>query len=256
MRQNSTYYWSGFLGVLKVALVIFAIPLALFVGWIAWAFITLEIIYPIQYARLQTEAEEWNRENWEAGSALRVTVRVSSGEAIGPDSATATVDCYRKQFARPGGLKGRPDAPKVIQRNGPTYLIVPFGPTAALHTSLKDVCYDTLRKHNDWQLPHVTESHYYWAHIVAYDQSFSCFLGSDPRTNIGQVTRPVFVDVVEVPLRTLLSINEYQALSHPIDNPYHRLPQTYYWGPKKCWRIGPNEACAPNVEQVCGTPYR
>lgn len=246
--------------VFKVALVILAIPLALFVGWIAWTFFTFEIFYPLQYARLQTEAEEWNRENWETGSALRVTVQVSSGEVLDRESATATVNCYRKQFAHPGGLKGRPSAPKVIQRDGPAYLIVPFGPNAALYTPLKDVCSDALRQHNDWQLPYVTESHYYWAHIVANDQSFSCFLGNDPRTSQGQVTRPAFVDVEEVPLRTILSINDYQALPYRADNPYHRLPQTYHWWTEevetKCWRIGRNDACNPKVAQVCGTPYR
>jgi hypothetical protein len=246
------------LRVLKVALVILAIPLALFVGWIAWMFFTFEVLYPLQYERLQTEAEEWNKENWEAGSALRVTVQVSSGEALG--RPTATVDCYQKQFARPGGLKGRPAAPKVIQRHGPAYLIVPFGPNAALYTPLRDVCSDALRKHKDWQLPHVTESHYYWATVVADDKSFSCFLGNDPRTSQAQVTRPAFVDVEEVPLRTLLSINDYQALPYRVDDPYHGLPQTYYWWTEevetKCWRIKRSDACTPKVEQVCGTPYR
>lgn len=245
--------------VLKVGLVILTIPLALFVGWIAWTFFTFEVRYPLQYARLQTEAEEWNRANWETGSALRVTVQVSSGEALVGESATATVDCYRKQFARPGGLKGRPGAPMVIQRDGPEYLIVPFGPNAALYTPLRDVCSDALREHNDWQLPHVTESPHYWAHIVAHDQSFSCFLGSDPRTSQEHVTRPAFVDVEEVPLRTLLSINDYQALPHWGDNPYDRLPQTYFWRTeeveRKCWRIGRDDACTPKIDLVCGTPY-
>lgn len=245
--------------ILKVALVLLAIPLALFLSWIAWVFFTLEVLYPLQHARLQTEAEEWNKENWETGAALRVTVQVFSGEPLIRESAIATVDCYRKQFARPGGLKGRPSAPKVIQRDGPAYLIVSFGPNAAHYTSLRDVCYDALREHDNWQLPHVTESHNYWSHIVAHDQSFSCFLGNDPRTSQGQVARPTFVDVEEVPLRALLSADEYEALLYPVDNPYHRLPQTYYWWTEEvergCWRIGRDDSCSPNVEQLCGTPY-
>ncbi len=187
-------------------------------------------------------------------------MQVSSGEALDRGSATATVDCYRKQFVRPGGLKGPPSAPKVIQRVGPAYLIVPFGSDAALYTSLKDVCHDALREHDDWQLPHVTESRSYRAHIVAHDQSFSCSLGNEPRTSQGQVTRPAFVDVEEIPLRTLLSLGDYQALPDRIDNPYHRLPQTYRWWTEgvetKCWRIRRDDACTPKVEQACGTPYR
>ncbi|MEM9432604.1 MAG: hypothetical protein AAGA12_01675 [Pseudomonadota bacterium] len=225
-------------------------------------FFTFEVLYPRQYARLQTEAEEWNRENWKTGTALRVSVQVSSSEATGRTTATATatLDCYQKRFARPGGLKGRPGVHTVIRQDGPAHLIVPFGPNAAHYTPLRDVCSDALRGYVNWRLPHVTESHYYWSHIVANDQSFNCFLGNDPRTSQGQVTRPTFMNVEEVPLRTLISADEYEALPHGIDNPHQHSSQSYYWWTENvettCWRFRFDDACTRNVNEICGTPYR
>ena len=228
---------------------------------IAWSVFKIEVLYPLQYARLQAEAEVWNRENWETGSALRVTVQVSSDESLGSNSATATVNCYRKRFARPGGLKGPPRSSVVMKPEGPEYLILPFGPNATHSTPLGGACNEAFRKHDEWQLPHVTKSPYYWSDIVANDQSFQCFLGSDPRTTLGYITRPTFVNVEELPLRALISADDYDALPYWDDDPYIRPPPTYYWraeeGETTCWRTPRNrDACAPEVEQICGTPFR
>lgn len=188
------------LRLLKVTLVVLAIPVAVVASLFAWTLFKFEVLYPLQYARLQNEAAEWNRENWETGSAVRVTVQVSSDVSLGRESATATVDCYQKQVATPGGPNGRQRAPKVIQREGPAFLVVSFGPTATYHTSLRDICGHALREHDDWQLPQVTNRPYgYESYIVANDRSFSCFLGSEPRTSTREVTRPTFVDAKEVP---------------------------------------------------------
>ncbi len=185
---------------------------------------------------------------------------MSSSGSIGPSSATATVHCYRKQFARPGGIKGPPRAPKEIQRDGPTYLVLPFGPDAVHQTYIRDVCRDALLEYKNWQLPHITESHSFWSNVVANDQSFSCFLGTDPRSTRGEVTRPVFLDVKELPLRALLSFDEYQARSFYTDKPYYRAPRNYFWQTKDmgapCWSIRHDDACIANIENVCGTPYR
>lgn len=236
------------------------IPIALFVSLIAWVYFKIEVLYPRQYARLQTEAEAWNRENWETGSALRVTVQVSSDKTLGGRTAVATVNCYRKRFARAGGLKGPPVSPAVIKSDGPEHLSLPFGPDATHSTPLKGVCGDALRESDEWQLPYVTESHYYWSRIVANDQSFSCFLGSDPRTTRGEVTRPTFVGVEQVPLRELFSAEAYSALPYRSNEPYVRPPPSYSWWTDEveteCWRTAPRDTCAPEVEAICGTPLR
>ncbi len=245
--------------IFKAVILVLAMPIALFASAVAWAFLQVQVLYPLQYARLRTQAEAWNRENWETGSALRVTVQVSSGEALGRKSATATVNCYQKMFARAGGLKGRPGSPVVIKSDGPGYLILPFGPNAMHSTPLRDVCRDAFRKHEEWQLPHVTESHYYWSNIVANDQSFRCFLGNDPRTTRGKITRPTFLDVQQLPLHEVLSVDEYDALPYRDEHPYTRPPPTYYWWTEevdtKCWRAHIRDNCTSDVEKICGTPF-
>ena|GEM_PF-6291616 len=252
----------------KVALVILAIPLALFVGLIAWIFFTFEVLYPLKYSRLQTQTEEWNQKNWSTGTALSVTVRVSSDKTSGSNTAIGTVNCFKKQFARPGGLKGPPSKPSVVQALGPDHLSLSFGKDATHRTPLRDLCLEALRENDEWQLPHTTDSHYYWSHIVTNDQSFSCFLANDPRTTQGQTTRPTFVSVKWVPIRELISAEAYNAVRYKPSKPFiHRhnepkvpRPPMYYWFKDnvetECWRNRRTDACAPEVEAICGTPLK
>lgn len=237
-----------------------AIPIVLFLAFVAWVFLERTTLYPRQYEHLQREAEAWKRKNWETGSALRVTVQVSSDAALGGRTARATVHCYRKRFAREGGLKGPPGAPAIVMSDGPEQLDLPFGPDATHVTPLRDVCFDALRDSDDWHLPHVTESHYYWSHIVARDQSFRCFLGNDPRTSRGNITRPTFVGLEQVPLRGLLTRQAYEALSYRDTGAHVPPPPTYYWLTQdvetECWRTAPRDSCAAAVAAVCGTPRR
>lgn len=246
--------------VLKALLIVLAIPIALFASSIAWVYFKIEVRYPRQYELLKKEAEEWNKKHWEEGSALRVTVQVSSDKALGERTAVATVNCYRKVFARAGGLKGPPDSPAVVKSDGPEHLSIPFGPDATHSTKLRDVCYDAFLNSDEWQFPYVTKNHFYSSRIVANDQSFSCFLGIDPRTTLGKVTRPTVVSVEQVPLRELLSAEAYSAVPYRSNEPYVRPPTSYVWWTdevkSECWREGPRAPCAPEVEAICGTPLR
>ncbi|WP_347313218.1 hypothetical protein [Defluviimonas sp. SAOS-178_SWC] len=241
-------------------MLLIGIPVALFVCGIGWFYFETEILYPRKYARLQAEADAWNRENWATGSALRVTVQVSSDEAPGGETAVATIGCYQKRIAIPGGLKGPPYSPIVVKSDGPDYLDLPFGPDAMHSTPLRDVCRDAFREGDHWQLPHVTGSHYYWSHIVPNDHSFSCFLTNDPRTTKGKVTRPTFVGFEKLSLRALLTAEAYDALpvrSDATDGPPRPI---YAWWTEKvetqCWRTSPNAPCAPKAEAICGVPLR
>jgi hypothetical protein len=229
---------------------------------IAWIYIELKFLYPRQFVRLQEEATAWNRENWETGHALRVIVQVSSDVALGSETKLATVDCYKKRIARGGGLKGPPSNPAVTFSDGPEVLSLAFGPGATHTTPLREICWDVLRKNDEWELPYITESHYYWSYIEVNDQSFSCFLGSDPRTTRGAITRPTFASVERVPLRELLTADAYEALPRPKNRPYRPTRPKYSWrigageaGPY-CWREASNQACAPEVGAICGSPFR
>jgi hypothetical protein len=218
-----------------------------------------EYSYPRLHERNLKTVNEWNDKHWETGDAWRVTVQVSSDEALGAKTATATIDCYEKQFARAGGIKGPPHIYTRILSDGPTFLSVPFGSDATHQTRLGHVCGDASRKGDDWQLPHVIESHSYWSNIVANDQSFQCFLGNAPRTTNGKITRPTFIAIEKIALRDLLLDHAYESLPSRSAKPDVRPPKQYYWWlwtktKPDCWRNKAIVACTPEIEAACGRP--
>ena len=248
-----------FASLVRVIVLLLGLALAAIIFFAVFGYIQIVYYYPWVNERNMKTANEWNADNWEKGFALRVTVQVSSDEALDAKTTTAMLDCYEKRFARAGGIKGPPVIFTRIVSDGPTFLIVPFGSDATHQTPLRDVCHDALRKGDEWQLPHVTESHYYWSNIVANDKSFQCFLGNDPRTTKGEVTRPSFVAIEKVALRDLLEAHAYESLPSRSGTPYVRPPERYSWWEgteQDCWRDKPIGACAPEIETVCGRPFR
>jgi hypothetical protein len=232
-----------------VALPLLGIALLLFL---------IEVLYPHQLASLQDEAAAWNKENWETGFALRITVSVSSDEVLGGASAGAIVHCYEKRFARAGGLKGPPDTVTLGLSQGPLALELPLGQNAIHVTPLDDVCGEALRDGGGRGLPQVTESRFS-SFIVASDRSFECFLGTDTRTTAGRVTRPRYLAVERVALRDVLVAGAYEALAYPytIDGPRQPPPLRYYWwaaGGGSCWRAAPIDPCNIKAEATCGRP--
>lgn len=211
----------------------------------------------MQFNRLQTQAVDWNKTHWENGTGLRVTVAVSSNDALGANTVSATLNCYQKQFALPGGLKGRPGTHTVVKVDGPDHLAIPFGPEATHVTPLRDVCSDAFRTADAWQLPQVTQSPHYWSNIAANDGSFQCFLGNDPRTMRGEVTRPTFTALERVPVRDMISSDAFDQTPYRPDDPQTRPPTTYYWWLEdvetQCWRRNVNDPCTAEIEALCGS---
>lgn len=244
---------------LKIFLWVAATPFILLALFIAAVLIELEVLYPIQHARLQKEAQAWNDENWETGFALQVSVQVTSNAALGSETDSATITCYQRNVASPGGLKGAPTLGTRTISDGAETLRVAFGPEATHSTPLRDVCSDAFRESQDWTLPKVTESHHYWSYIEANDQAFRCFLANDPRTTRGEVSRPTFVAVRKVPLRDLISKASYrEAPPQSLKSDVRPPPTVYWWTDEvqtKCWRETVDTACRAQAEVLCGTPF-
>jgi hypothetical protein len=242
----------GALALLGMAI---GVPLVIF----AWLFVDYNFFYPRQYSRLQTEATEWNDRNWEKGFALRVTVQITSRTAQHAVTADETLVCYEKTFASPGGIKGPPSSGRHVYSDGATVLALPFGPAAKHLTPLRDVCQDTLKHCREWTLPYVTESHYYWSYIVPNDRSFQCFLGNDPRTTLGEASRPAFVAIKPILLSDVMDRTAYLSLPKDQDRQDFLALKSYSWWletNERCWRDKPIDACAPEVEAVCGRLLR
>lgn len=242
-------------GVLALLGMAIGVPLII----ITWLFVEYNFFYPRQYTRLQNEAAEWNEGNWEKGYALRVTVQITSRTELAAVTADETLVCYVKKFAWPGGIKGPPGMGGTTYSDGATFLTVPFGPTAQHLTPLRDVCQDSFNQWRDWALPYVTESHYYWSFIVQNDRSFQCFLGNDPRTTLGEASRPTFVAIKPIPLRDLMDRATYLSLPKDQNRQEFFMLKSYYWSLKTsegCWRHQEIDACAPEVERVCGRPAK
>lgn len=233
------------------------------VGLPAWFFVQTEVYYPLRYKVLQARAEEWNRENWQSGTGLVVTVRMMSNAALGNVTDLTRVACFPKHFALEGSIKGPPRVSTLEKSVGPDSLAVPFGPNATLRTELDDLCRDVFRESEDARHPNLSGQHRdYWSRIVANDQSFSCFLGSDPRTSKGEVTHPTILGVKEVPLREILSEAEYEAVPRKSRRFSLTMDKNLYWKSNKekteppCWRRAPGYPCAEGVGQICGKPFR
>jgi hypothetical protein len=242
---------------LKFILVVSALMFGAMLVFLGWKMFEMKVVWPWQYERFRKEAAQWNLATWESGTALIVTVQVTSRTALGADIAVADVVCYEKQFAVAGGLKGPPGIWTRMYSDGPDFLVADFGQNATHQTDLKDVCHDSIRSSEHWSLPYVTESHYYWSNVVADDQTFQCFLGNKPRTTTGEVTRPTFVSIRKLPLRDLIEREEYANLpenSRDADMYMYRVAQYSWWDEQseKCSRRKTTEPCAPDVELVCG----
>ena len=221
---------------------------------ITWLFFQHSVVYPLRYERFQSEVAEWNQQHWENGHALKVDVEVTSTTEFGTETAGVTRTCYEKRYARAGGIKGPPAKFDVTYSGGPAFLTVSFGPEAMHKTHLREVCWDALSDGENWTLPHVTESPHYWSDIVANDLSFRCFLGSDPRTTRGRVTRPTFIGIERLPLHELIDRGEYMALTERSDGSARHELDIYHSQPgEPKWCRGGSEAhCDPEVERICG----
>ncbi|RPE66430.1 hypothetical protein EDD53_2132 [Pacificibacter maritimus] len=245
-------------GVTKILLVVIVTPIILIIAFVALFVFEMAILYPKQYERLQGEVTAWNQENWETGFASRVTVQVTSNEALGGNTAVTVLDCYDKRFASPhSAANGPPHTVLATMSDGPDTLSIPFGSDATHITSLQFVCAYALRQGAKWQLPHEIADSPHQSDIVANDQSLACFLDGKTRTSKGEVSRLTFVGSTQVPLSEIISYQDYHDLRQYNASYPPRLPK-HYWQASgqeaQCWRSGHNGDCMAKAENICGIP--
>ncbi len=244
---------------LKIALMVLGVVPIVVLLFFAWLFCRYQVLYPWKFKQLEKEAATWNSEHWEKGEAFEVTVEASSNEQLGNETHSTTLICYEKKFAYAGGLRRQPYSHKQVRSHGATDLSVPFGAEAEMVFSLHHLCNQVPSKHKTWVLPHLVDPGSFKAEIVSNDGMFQCQLGHDPQTTIGEVTRPRIVAINKVPMKDLMSKEQYLALLNQERNarPLKQAP-SFSWrevGQKKCWSYN-GVACAPQLEAICGRPLR
>lgn len=245
--------------VLKILLMALGILPILALLFFAWLFGRYQVLYPLKHRQLEKEAAAWNDAHWETGEAFEVTVEVSSDEDLGGETRSTKVLCYQKKFAYPGGLRRPPFSHVQNRAHGDTDLSIPFGDDADMVFALRHLCNHVPAKHEGWKLPHSLDPGMFKAEIVSKDSMFQCHVGHDPRTTMGDVTRPKVVAINKIPMKELMPKERYLALSN-IDRPESvvRKAPSFSWrevGGAKCWSYN-GAVCAPQLEAICGRPLR